>query len=96
MPHSYDTALSYTNREEDVVRSTSRKAKTGGDRGPGCVICGLPATTLDRTPGCSDHVALIYEEQLEHSTKAQLRMPQSLNGEHYGQSWNGTSTGNSH
>ena len=67
------------------MKPASRRAPSDPDHEAGCAICGLPATALvNEVPGCSDHVALLYERQLERSATAKLKMPQSLNGDKYG------------
>lgn len=34
-----------------------------------CVICGKPATTnVDGEPSCEEHIALVYENQVEDYT----------------------------
>jgi len=36
---------------------------------PECVICGKPATTsVDGEPSCEEHIALVYENQVEDYT----------------------------
>jgi hypothetical protein len=36
---------------------------------PVCVICGKPATTkVDGEPSCEEHIALVYENQVEDYT----------------------------
>jgi len=39
-----------------------------------CSICGKPTTRLvDGEPSCDDHAALVYENQLEDYTSAQMK-----------------------
>jgi hypothetical protein len=52
--------------KQSKAKEATEKAKTG------CTICGKPATTsVDGEPSCEEHIALVYENQVEDYTNDQ-------------------------
>jgi hypothetical protein len=50
------------------MKAKQSKKKQKAD-GPVCVICAKPATTsVDGEPSCEEHIALVYENQVEDYT----------------------------
>jgi len=69
-----------TGEVETEMKKTEKKppAKDGPRR---CVVCKALATLrVGEDPTCEDHVALIYERQIESDARRHLAIPEPLPG----------------
>ena len=65
--------------EVETEMKKREKKPQAKDEPQRCVICkALAALQVDGEPSCEDHVALIYERQIENDARCQLAVPERL------------------